>query len=206
MAATNASPTLVLENVVKLADPDLKIAMMTKYDPTRPDPLQQASELVAWAQALKDEDKVYKGAGKETVNAVTLGRKCYKCGAGGHIRRDCPEKERNNEGDDSGKVKWSLAGKQTRARQPTKDTGEHAPVDRVGATKDQAAKHFEEFLPWFEKRFECKVRVLRTDGGAEYNNVDEFCKITGVARQKSEAKNQAANGKAERMHRTVMNM
>eukprot|EP00644_Phytophthora_capsici_P014705 jgi/Phyca11/128756/e_gw1.78.100.1 len=45
MAATNASPTLVLENVVKYADPDWKIAMMAKYDPTRPDPLQQASEL-----------------------------------------------------------------------------------------------------------------------------------------------------------------
>ncbi|KAE8895634.1 hypothetical protein PF005_g191 [Phytophthora fragariae] len=64
--------------------------------------------------------------------------------------------------------------------------------------KDQAAKYFEDFLIYFEKRFECKVHVLRTEGGAEYNNVDEFCKKSGVARQKSEVKNQAANGKAER--------
>ncbi|GMF44281.1 unnamed protein product [Phytophthora fragariaefolia] len=107
-------------------------------------------------------------------------------------------------------------GKQTRSDQPKKDTGAHAPVYRVGGvicsdlkgpitardrrgnrylvslvdhntnycriflakTKDQAAKYFEDFLIYFEKRFECK----------------------------SEAKKLAANGKAERMHRTVMNM
>ena len=33
-----------------------------------------------------------------------------------------------------------------------------------------------------------------------------FCKTEGVERQKSEARNQASNGKAERMHRTVLNM
>ncbi|GAB9471215.1 unnamed protein product, partial [Globisporangium polare] len=33
-----------------------------------------------------------------------------------------------------------------------------------------------------------------------------FCKNTGVARQVSEARNQASNGKAERMHRTILNM
>ncbi|KAE9042893.1 hypothetical protein PR002_g3671 [Phytophthora rubi] len=45
MNASGASPTLVLENVVKYADPELKLAMMAKYDPARPDPLQQASEM-----------------------------------------------------------------------------------------------------------------------------------------------------------------
>ncbi|GMF58755.1 unnamed protein product [Phytophthora fragariaefolia] len=46
----------------------------------------------------------------------------------------------------------------------------------------------------------------RTDSGGEYQNVDLFDKDTGVARQRSEANNQASNGKAEHMHRTVMNM
>ena len=37
-------------------------------------------------------------------------------------------------------------------------------------------------------------------------NVDLFCKQEGVTRQVSEARNQASNGKAERMHRNIMNM
>uniref|UniRef100_A0AAV1TQS0 Integrase catalytic domain-containing protein n=1 Tax=Peronospora matthiolae TaxID=2874970 RepID=A0AAV1TQS0_9STRA len=58
----------------------------------------------------------------------------------------------------------------------------------------------------FEREFNCKVHVLRTDGGGEYTTLDIFCSSEGVLRQLSEAKNQASNGKAERMHRTVMNM
>ena len=48
--------------------------------------------------------------------------------------------------------------------------------------------------------------VLRTDGGGEYKNVDLFRRESGVARQITEAGNQAGNGKAERMHGTIMNM
>uniref|UniRef100_A0AAV1U680 Polyprotein n=1 Tax=Peronospora matthiolae TaxID=2874970 RepID=A0AAV1U680_9STRA len=76
----------------------------------------------------------------------------------------------------------------------------------LAPTKDKAAKKFEHFLAFFERQFECRIHVLRTDGGAEYANVDLFCKSTGVARQVSKARNQASNGKAERMHRTVLNM
>ncbi|GAB9476474.1 unnamed protein product [Globisporangium polare] len=76
----------------------------------------------------------------------------------------------------------------------------------LAKTKDAAAKKFEHFLVFFEKRFDCRVHVLRTDGGGEYQNVDLFCKNTGVARQVSEARNQASNGKAERMHRTISTM
>ena len=42
--------------------------------------------------------------------------------------------------------------------------------------------------------------------GGEYQNVDLLCRISGVVRQVSEARNQASNGKTERMHRTVLNM
>ncbi|GMF42895.1 unnamed protein product [Phytophthora fragariaefolia] len=73
-------------------------------------------------------------------------------------------------------------------------------------TKDAAAKLFEHFLVYFEKEFDCKIHVLRTDSGGEYENVDLFCKRTGVARQRSEARNQSSNGKAERIHRIIMNM
>ncbi|POM66265.1 Mitochondrial Carrier (MC) Family, partial [Phytophthora palmivora] len=65
----------------------------------------------------------------------------------------------------------------------------------LAKTKDAAAKLFEHFLVFFEKRFDCRIHVLRTDSGGEYQNVDLFCKKTGVARQRSEANNQASNGK-----------
>ncbi|KAE9001270.1 hypothetical protein PF005_g14859 [Phytophthora fragariae] len=73
-------------------------------------------------------------------------------------------------------------------------------------TKDAAAKQFEHFLEYFEKQFNCRIHILRTDSGGEYQNVDLFCKKTGVARQRSEARHQSSNGKAELMHRTIMNM
>ncbi|OWZ22783.1 putative mitochondrial protein [Phytophthora megakarya] len=73
-------------------------------------------------------------------------------------------------------------------------------------TKDAAAKQFEGFLVYFEKTFDCRIHVLRTDSGGEYQKVDLFCKKTEGTRQRSEAWNQAGNDKAERMHRTIMNM
>ena len=76
----------------------------------------------------------------------------------------------------------------------------------LARTKDAAAKKFEAFLIHFERLFGFKIHVLRTDGGGEYANIDLFCQRTGVARQVSEARNQASNGKAERMHRTVLNL
>uniref|UniRef100_A0AAV1U784 Integrase catalytic domain-containing protein n=1 Tax=Peronospora matthiolae TaxID=2874970 RepID=A0AAV1U784_9STRA len=76
----------------------------------------------------------------------------------------------------------------------------------LARTKNAAVKQFEAFLVHCEKRFGFKVHVLRTDGGGVYDNVDLLCKRTGVARQVSKARNQASNGKAERMHRTVLNL
>uniref|UniRef100_A0AAV1T7A8 Integrase catalytic domain-containing protein n=1 Tax=Peronospora matthiolae TaxID=2874970 RepID=A0AAV1T7A8_9STRA len=54
----------------------------------------------------------------------------------------------------------------------------------------------------------CRVYLPRTNYTAAkvYANVDLFCEHTGVARQVSEARNQASIGKAERIHRTVLNL
>ena len=54
-------------------------------------------------------------------------------------------------------------------------------------TKDAAAKQFEAFLVFVEKRFDCRSHVLRTDSGGEYAPVNRFCKKTGAARQVLEA-------------------
>ncbi|KAE9238201.1 hypothetical protein PF005_g327 [Phytophthora fragariae] len=76
----------------------------------------------------------------------------------------------------------------------------------LAKNKVEATKKFEHFLVFFEKEYSCRIHVLRTDGGGEYMNVEDFCRATGVRRQVSEANNQASNGKAKRMHRTILNM
>lgn len=54
--------------------------------------------------------------------------------------------------------------------------------------------------------FDYKIHVLRTDNGSEYRNVDLLCQRIGVARQIGDVRNQASSGKAEHMHRTILNM
>ncbi|OWZ18981.1 hypothetical protein PHMEG_0006833 [Phytophthora megakarya] len=76
----------------------------------------------------------------------------------------------------------------------------------LAKNKVEATKKFEHFLVYFEKMYNYTIHVLRTDGGKEYVNVDPFCAATGVRRQISERENQASNGKAERMHRTILNV
>ncbi|OWZ15003.1 hypothetical protein PHMEG_00011433 [Phytophthora megakarya] len=63
--------------------------------------------------------------------------------------------------------------KQTKNNRSKKDTDGHSRIDR---TKDAAAKQFEHFLVFFEKRFNCRIHVLRTDSAGEYEKVDLFCK------------------------------
>jgi hypothetical protein len=76
----------------------------------------------------------------------------------------------------------------------------------LAKTKDEVARKFLNFVGHFERRFNCKIEVLRTDGGGEYANIDLFCERAGIARQRTEADDPASNGKAERMRRTVLNM
>ena len=55
----------------------------------------------------------------------------------------------------------------------------------LAKTKDEAAKKFLNFVGHFERRFNCRVQILRTDGGGEYVNIDLFCERTGIARQRT---------------------
>ncbi|POM59010.1 Hypothetical protein PHPALM_36259 [Phytophthora palmivora] len=61
-------------------------------------------------------------------------------------------------------------------------------------------------MVYFERTYNVRVHVLRTDGGGEYKPLDMFCARTGIARQVTEPHTSASNGKAERLHRTIMNM
>ena len=62
----------------------------------------------------------------------------------------------------------------------------------LAKTKDAAAMKFQHFLAAFERQSNCRINVLRTDGGGGYKTLDVFCKATGVLRQVSEANNSLA--------------
>ncbi|OWZ16252.1 LOW QUALITY PROTEIN: hypothetical protein PHMEG_0009977 [Phytophthora megakarya] len=76
----------------------------------------------------------------------------------------------------------------------------------VARTKAKAADKFKYFMVYFERVFNVRVHVLRTDGGGEYKLLDVFCAQTGIAWQMTEPRTSASNGKAERLHHTIMNM
>ena len=58
----------------------------------------------------------------------------------------------------------------------------------------------------FQRQFNCRTHVLRTEGGGDYKPLYVFCKKAGVSRQVRERGNQTSNGKAERMHRNITDM
>lgn len=76
----------------------------------------------------------------------------------------------------------------------------------LAPTKDKAGKSFEDFLIYVEKRFDCRIYVLRTDSGGEHANFELFCKMFGGAFQRSEARNQDSNGKAEPIQSAIRKM
>ncbi|KAE9017709.1 hypothetical protein PR003_g13736 [Phytophthora rubi] len=113
-----------------------------------------------------------------------------------------------------------VQGQQSRVNQSRKDTGKNWPVDKIGGVicsnikgpmspRDRNGnRYLINFVDHSSnyKKYNCRVHVHRTDGGGEYKNVEDFCRVTGVRRQVSEASNQASNGKVERMHRAILNM
>ncbi len=72
--------------------------------------------------------------------------------------------------------------------------------------KTKQPRCFCTFLAILKDAIIAEFKSFNTDGGGEYANIDLFCKSTGIARQRTEADNPASNGKAERNHRTVLNM
>ncbi|KAJ8524908.1 hypothetical protein ON010_g16208 [Phytophthora cinnamomi] len=73
--------------------------------------------------------------------------------------------------------------------------------------KDEAAKHVMDFIPEFQRQYGATVKVIRTDGGGEFRGREilAFLKRHGIRLQLTLTDNSASNGKAERMHRTIMN-
>ncbi|POM76510.1 Integrase catalytic core protein [Phytophthora palmivora] len=74
-------------------------------------------------------------------------------------------------------------------------------------TKDEAFDKFLLFANDFQRQYDLKIKVLRTDGGGEFLNkqFNEYAARNGIRLQNTHPDTSASNGKAERFHRTLMN-
>lgn len=75
-------------------------------------------------------------------------------------------------------------------------------------TKDEVLDVFKKFKVMVEKQCGRQIKVLRTDGGGEYNSRDfqQFCDQRGLLHEVTAPYTPQHNGVAERRNRTVMNM
>jgi transposase InsO family protein len=74
--------------------------------------------------------------------------------------------------------------------------------------KSETFSKFKEFRALVEKQSGKSVKILRSDGGGEYdsNEFTDYCKQHGIARQYTTRYTPQQNGVAERKNRTIMNM
>ena len=120
--ARGGADSLVLDNIVHHAPPDLMNVMRAKYDPTRSDYLRHAEELAHFAQSIK----LGSGAvGREVVAAHVETKRqdtrtCFRCGRTGHVVSECKarvvfdDETRNTSG--SGDMVLALTDKRSAAR------------------------------------------------------------------------------------------
>ncbi|GMF57079.1 unnamed protein product [Phytophthora fragariaefolia] len=247
MRATDASPAMVLQNIVRHASPRFSPTLLGRYNEQRQDLMMHAQELATpdvemlALAAISDtapENDVHRDTlmglhqrfghlGFNTVERIARDplsgiaitdhtrRVCVTCAEGKQTKRKQSKKTAGARANRHRGMRHlqplkraSDSARSQRKRYLVNFVDHRSNYCRVFASKakDEATRKFRDFLVFFEKRFSCKEHVLRTDGGGEYRTVELFCQQNGVARQVSEASNQASNGKAERMHRTIFNM
>uniref|UniRef100_A0AAV1VGW9 CCHC-type domain-containing protein n=1 Tax=Peronospora matthiolae TaxID=2874970 RepID=A0AAV1VGW9_9STRA len=89
--ARGGSDSLVLDNIVHHASPELVNVMRSKYETTRLDYLRHAEELAHFAQSIEHGSSA---VGREVVAAHVEGKPkgaitCYRWGRPGHIAANC---------------------------------------------------------------------------------------------------------------------
>ena len=73
-------------------------------------------------------------------------------------------------------------------------------------TKSGSSDKFGHFMAFFERMNDCRIHILRSDGGKEFRATDLLCERMGIGRQQSEPYNQASNGKAEKTIRKILEL
>ncbi|KAH9143587.1 hypothetical protein AeRB84_012433 [Aphanomyces euteiches] len=71
--------------------------------------------------------------------------------------------------------------------------------------KSDQAEEFIAFKEFIEKQYDCRVKVLRSDGGGEYLSakMHDYLRANGIRRQTTERNTSASNGLAENAIRTI---
>ena len=92
--ARDGFDSLVLDNIVQHASPELMNVMRAKYDPTRSDYLRHAENLAHFAHSIElgsgSISSEVVAAHVETKRQGT--RTCFRCGMTGHVVSDCKAK------------------------------------------------------------------------------------------------------------------
>jgi transposase InsO family protein len=75
-------------------------------------------------------------------------------------------------------------------------------------TKDEVLHVFQKFKVMVEKQAERKIKILRSDGGGEYNSTAfrNFCTSEGIVHEITAPYTPQHNGLCERRNRTIMDM
>ena len=72
--------------------------------------------------------------------------------------------------------------------------------------KSDTLTAFKEFLPYFERQFECVVKTFYSDHGGEFDAMIDFLNERGIKHECSAPYTPEQNGPAERFNRTLLDM
>ena len=72
------------------------------------------------------------------------------------------------------------------------------------AKKSEVLDKLKLFRPWFERKYDCKIKTLQCDRGGEYLACDDYLKRFGVERPRNPPYCPEVNGISERANRSLM--
>ena len=72
------------------------------------------------------------------------------------------------------------------------------------ARKSDVADSFKHFVVWLERKAECKIKLLQSDGGGEYVALNKYLTENGIETRRTTTYSTKENETAERVNRTIM--
>ena len=166
---------------------------------------------IASIQRMAKENKVY---GLELIGGPTEISSCVGCSYGKHARDPFPVKEGKRTEKKLELVHSDLCGPlEVHSIQSKKkyiltfiDDYTRRTWVYLLSTKDETFDAFRSFKARAERQSECKLKILRTDGGGEYisNEFKAYLSQEGIEHQLTHPDSPQQNGVAERYNRTLL--